>query len=590
MPRAATGDMAGSLSYSCEIPAGRAGESSARKTLGGGVAFHFENQVLDPPRRELSRGGRLVAVEPRVFDLLLYMIENRHRLVTKDELIARVWGGRIISDSALTSTVNAARKAIGDSGREQRLLRTSARKGFRFVGTVSTAERSARDDDRGLPVTRYARSGEMNIAWQALGTGPLDLVVVPGIISHIEYLHELPGYSETLRRMSSFARVITFDPRGRGLSDRLVDAPSYEQRLDDIRAVMDAARSSRAVLFGFSSGAATSAQFAAAYPERVSHLVLWGGLARGPSRSPELMEQYCTNLLSNWGSGTFVKSAVSAQQPVSADTMGRFGKLERLATGPGDLKALLHISNEMDVTPVLPDLAMPTLVLCRETDAFVRVERSRALASLIRGSTLIEYPEGDHAFWSGDTSGFLGDLEQFVTGRRGSAAVDTGLGVVVTVLATNIADEKPGQIAEPRPQTQIVAHDRLGREMVQRHGGTVVTAARGNLLATFNGAGRAVRCALQFGAAAMKLGLVLRAGLHSGDIETRGPDIVGPAVQGALRVMSQSNPGQVLVSRVVVDLVSAADLQFAGTGTDQTKTLPGVQGLYSASLRRIAAV
>jgi len=548
------------------------------------VPFQFEDQVLDPSRRELSRGGRQIAVEPRVFDLLLYLIENRHRLVSKDDLIAHVWGGRIISDSALTSTINAARKAIGDSGVGQRLLRTSARKGFRFVGNVSAAEPSVEDGDRGLPSTRYARSGEMNIAWQVMGTAPLDLVLVPGIVSHVEYLHELPGYTETLRRMSAFARVITFDPRGRGLSDRLVDAPSYEQRLDDIRAVMDAARSSRAVLFGFSGGAATSARFAAAYPERVSHLVLWGGLARGPFRSPEVMEQYCASLLGNWGSGAFVKSAASARQPVSADIMARFGKLERLATGPGDLKALLHVSNEMDVTPILPSLTMPTLVLCRETDAFVRVERSRALASLIRGSTLIEYPDGDHAFWSGDTSVFLGDLEQFVTGRRGRAAIGTENGIVATVLATSIAGE------EPHRQMPAVAYDRLGREVVLRHAGTVVTAARGNLVAMFDGAGRAVRCALELAAAAMELGLVFRAGLHSGEIETRGRDVVGSAIQGALRVLGQSSADEVLVSRVVADLVSAADLCFTEKRGHQPVELPGLQALYTASRRRAAAV
>lgn len=552
------------------------------------MAFHFEDQVLDPSRRELSRGGRPIAVEPRVFDLLLYLVENRHRLVTKDDLIAHVWGGRIISESALTSTVNAARKAIGDSGQVQRLVRTSARKGFRFVGDVSTPGASAEDECRGLPSTRYALSGEMNIAWQVMGTGPVDLVVVPGIISHIEYLHELPGYTETLRRMSSFARVILFDPRGRGLSDRLVDAQSYEQRSDDIRAVMNAARSNRAALFGFSAGAATSARFAAAYPERVSHLVLWGGLARGPFRSPELMEQYCASLLGNWGSGTFVKSAVSARQPVSAETMARFGKLERLAVAPGDLKALLHVSNEMDVTPILRTLAMPTLVLCRETDAFVKAERSRVLASHIRGSTLIEYPEGDHAFWSGDSSAFIGDLERFVSGRRDGAVAGTANCVVATVLATSIVAGKRCGADEPREQAPVEAHDRLGREMVQRHGGIVVTAAHGSLLATFDGAGRAVRCALELAATATDLGLPVRAGLHSGEIETDRSGIVGPAIQATLRVMSQSSPGEVLVSRVVADLVSATDLRFAAKGTHKRDTRPGLQVLYAASLRAMA--
>lgn len=546
------------------------------------MPYQFEDQVLDPSRRELTRGGQAVAVEPRVFDLLLYLIENRHRLVSKEDLIAHVWRGRIISDSALTSTINAVRRAVGDSGQDQRLVRTSARRGFRFVGSVSeigsiATFKSSPDPD--LPVTRYAQCGEISIAWQAMGRGPIDIVLVPGIISHVEYLHEIPGYTETLRRISSFSRVITFDPRGRGLSDRLIDSRLYEQRLDDVLAVMDAARSSRAVLFGFSSGAATSVSFASAHPDRTSHLVLWGGLARGSFRSPEAMEQYVADLLKGWGTGVFVKNAVSAKQPVSAGEMERFGRLERLSTSPGELKALLHISNTMDVTRFLPDLRMPTLVLSRETDAFVRIERSRILASLIPEATTIEYPEGDHAFWSGDTSAFLRDLAQFVTGHQETSVIEAGDRVLATLLCANVGGPETATRAEASR-----AYDRLGRQTVYKHHGRLLGNAHGGLLAAFAIPGRAVRCALEFCAAAKELGLLLQVGIHTGEIEAGEPDIDGPVVQTAAQLMRQSHPGEVVVSRVVADLAGGTGLQFVERRPHRFEKRPESQRLYVVEL------
>ena len=389
------------------------------------LPFCFEDQTLDPMRRELSRGGRAVTLEPKVFDLLLYLVEHRDRLVTKDDLIAHVWEGRIVSDSAVSSAVAAARKAIGDSAHDQRLIRTNARRGFRFVGSVQPPDQdqlSQRASD--LPLTRYARNGDVSLAYQVMGAGPVDLVLVPGIVSHVEYLHELPGYTETLRRLSGFARVIAFDSRGQGLSDRLVESPTLEQHADDIRAVLDAASSKRAAVFGFSAGAAASALFAVTCPERVSHLMLWGGLARGSGRSPEVMEQWLNDRLRNWGNGDFAKLATSARRPVSAEQRETFGRLERLSTSPGAFRALSLLTNGIDVTPILSAIRTPTLILRCRTDAMVRAEQGRPLADLISGATLIEYAEGDHGFWTGDSEALARDIERFVTEapRAGSGA------------------------------------------------------------------------------------------------------------------------------------------------------------------------
>lgn len=539
------------------------------------MRLHFEDQILDLSRRELVRAGVAIPVEPKVFDLLLYLIQHRERLVSKDELVAHIWGRRVVSDSALTSAINAARKAVGDSGRAQRLIRTSARKGFRFIGEVHTEDlprKVTEDREAELPATRYAEAGDLSIAYQVMGSGAVDVVIVPGIISHVEYLHELPGYTDALRNMSTFARVITFDKRGTGLSDRPTNAPSLEERMDDVRAVMDTVRSNRSILFGFSDGAALAALFAATYPERVSHLVLYGGIAKGVSRSPEELERVVTLRLKVWGSGAFVKIVASANRPVDAETMEKFGRMERLAMSPGALRAIFKLNNNIDVEAVLRSIRAPTLVLRRQGDALVPVERGRALAALIPSATLIEYPEGDHAFWTGDTRTMLSDIEQFVTGHRPCGLADSDT-VLATVLST--------RITEASQSAPVLA--KLGRRMVQQHRGTPIRSTTESLVATFDGPGRAVQCALEVSSAAIELGVSLQIGLHTGEVERNDREVVGPAIYAAARVMSQAEPGEVLMSRIVLDLVAGTDLRIEERRSAQLDALPGLRQLYSVA-------
>jgi pimeloyl-ACP methyl ester carboxylesterase len=233
-----------------------------------------------------------------------------------------------------------------------------------------------------LPATRYALSGDVSIAYQVMGDGPVDIVLVPGVVSHIEALHELPGYTAFMRRLSTFARVIAFDKRGQGLSDRMTDAPSLEQRMDDVRAVMDAAGSTRAALVGFSEGSAMSALFAATYPERVSRLILFGGYVKGAAQrtTPATSEERIAAMIKPWGTGEFIKKTVSADHPVSAEMMERFGKVERMCVSPGGLKAISMLNAQIDATPILGAVRVPSLVLHRRTDARVPVEQGRALA------------------------------------------------------------------------------------------------------------------------------------------------------------------------------------------------------------------
>ncbi len=436
-----------------------------------------------------------------------------------------------------------------------------------------------------LPATRYAISDDVSIAYQVMGEGPVDIVLVPGVVSHVEFLHELPGYTAFLRRLSHFARVIAFDKRGQGLSDRMSGAPSLEQRMDDVRAVMDDAGSRQAVLLGFSEGCPMSALFAATYPERVSHLVLIGGFACAADRvAQNIWDTNLPRIIKNWGSGELLKVALGSQA-AGEGLLARVAKLERLSSSPGAFKEIMVLNRQIDVRPILPTVRVPTLVLHRATDAQMPVRLGRDLASQIPGAKYIEYPDGDHAFWTGDVETTLGDIEEFVTGHRETPSAELER-VLATVLFTDIVDSTRRAVASgDHTWRQLLdRHDELAKQTIEKHRGVLVKSTGDGILATFDGPGRAVRCALTFGAASQQIGLPVRAGLHTGEIEIRGNDIGGVAVHAAARVMAQSQPSEVLVSRVITDLVAGAGLKFAERGTHELKGLPGRWDLFAASV------
>lgn len=435
-----------------------------------------------------------------------------------------------------------------------------------------------------LPETRYAQSGDFSIAYQVLGDGPIDLILVPGFVSHIEFAHELTGFTNFLRRLASFARVVTFDKRGQGLSDRMSGAPSLEVRMDDVRAIMDAIGSTRTALVGFSEGGCMSILFAATYPERVSHLILIGCFSRSADRfSNDAWEARLEQIVDNWGAGELIKRVAPSEAGKPA-AITQFGKFERFGSSPGALRTLLQLNRQIDVTAILPTLQVPTLVLHSKTDLQVPVELARKLAAAIPRVKYIEYPTGDHVFWTGDPENKIGDIEEFITGHRdhGTAELER---VLATVLFTDIVEStrSAAEMGDQRWHRMLDEHDQLAQQIVDKHRGRFVKSTGDGILATFDGPGRAVRCALTFGSAAKEIGLPLRAGLHTGEIEIRGGDIGGIAVHAAARVMSHSGSDEVLVSRVVTDLVAGAGLKFAERGSFELKGLPGRWDLFAAS-------
>ena len=439
-----------------------------------------------------------------------------------------------------------------------------------------------------LPETRYAQSGDVNIAYQVMGEGPIDVIVVPGLTSNIEMFHEMPGYTATLRRLARFSRVVTFDKRGQGLSDRMTGAPSLEQRMDDVRAVMDEIGSRRAVLLSFSEGGCMSALFTATYPERVSHLILVGGFSRAADlrpkgMTPEQLEERLADRVKNWGNGDILKRVLPSQAQ-DPNALAMIARMERLCSTPGGIKTILALNAQIDVTSVLPTIQVPTLVLHRRPDIVVPVELGRQMAAQIPGARFIEYPDGDHGFWVGDTETLIGDIEEFVTGQRdaGNAELER---ILATVMFTDIVDStrRAAELGDQRWRGQLDEHDALARQTIERHRGVLVKTTGDGVVATFDGPGRAIRCALSFSGAARQMGLPVRTGLHTGEIELRGRDIGGIAVHAAARVMAQSGPDEVLVSRVVTDLVAGAGLRFSDRGSHELKGLPGKWDLFAAS-------
>lgn len=436
-----------------------------------------------------------------------------------------------------------------------------------------------------IPETRFAQSGEVSIAYQVMGDAAVDLIIVPGMVGHVEFFHELPGYTDFLRRLAAFARVVTLDKRGQGLSDRMVDAPTLDQRIDDVRAVMHALGIRRAALMGFSEGASMSALFAATHPDAVSHLILYGGFPRFANTAgydAMFTIEAMRRTLPYWGTGASIKTF--AQSLAGDPEMVKlWAKGERLCVSPGSYKNLIEINAAIDVRAVLPQIRVPTLVLHRATDRAVPVANGRYLAASIPGARYAEYPDGDHMPFGPHAEALCGDIEEFVTGQR-EAVVEETERVLATVLFTDIVDAtaRLAAMGDKAWRPIIDEHDAAARRLVAQHRGRLIKTTGDGILAMFDGPSRAIRCAMAFSAAAARSGLALRAGLHTGEVELRGEDIGGLAVHAAARVMAEAGPGEVLVSRVVTDLVAGAGVSFAFRETRTLKGLPGTWDLFAA--------
>jgi pimeloyl-ACP methyl ester carboxylesterase len=442
------------------------------------------------------------------------------------------------------------------------------------------------------PETRYARSGDVNIAYQVVGDAPLDLVYVPGWTSNIEMMWEEPGLAHFLERLTSFSRLILFDKRGTGLSDRVSNdqLPTLEQRMDDVRAVLEAVGSERAALFGHSEGGNMSMLFAATYPERTIALITIGGFAkrRDPdddypwAPTAESREQAAADVELNWGSLRPEDVAYYAPSRVGDEQFARnFERYLRSSASPGAAAALLRMNSQIDVRSILPAIRVPALVLHRAGDQDVNVEEGRYLASRIRGARFVELPGADHAIFAGDLAAIADEIEEFLTGVRPVPEPDR---VLATVLFTDIVGStgRAAELGDQRWRDLLGDHDAAVRRELDRFRGREVDTAGDGFLATFDGPARAVRCAMSAGEAVRGLGVEIRAGIHTGECVLDGPKVRGIAVHTGARIASLAGPSEVLVSQTVKDLVSGSGLAFEDRGLHELKGVPGEWRVYAA--------
>jgi class 3 adenylate cyclase len=435
------------------------------------------------------------------------------------------------------------------------------------------------------PETRYAKSGDVSIAYQVVGDGPIDLVLVPGFVSHLELDWDDPRHAHFLRRLASFSRLIRFDKRGTGLSDRPGGLPDLETRMGDVRAVMDATSSERAVLFGYSEGGPMSVLFAATYPEMTSALVLYGTYAKRQDPDEEYpwvhtreeRQAYARQVEEDWG----WEADMRRMCPGADEAMARWWAARaRASASPGAARDLILMNSLIDIRPILPTIQAPTLVMHRTGDLDSRVDEGRYVASHIPGARFVELAGDDHVPWI-DADQVVDEIEEFVTGVRPAPEPDR---VLATVLFTDLVEstKRAAELGDRRWRELLEAHNAAVRTELGRFRGLEVDTAGDGFLATFDGPARAIRAACAIRDGVRRLGLELRAGLHTGECELADGKVRGIAVHTGARVAAEAGAGEVLVSSTVRDLVAGSGIAFEERGEHELKGI-GSWRLYAVA-------
>jgi pimeloyl-ACP methyl ester carboxylesterase/DNA-binding winged helix-turn-helix (wHTH) protein len=567
---------------------------------------------IDVTERVLFGEDGAVSLTPKVFDTLLLLVENNNHVLAKQELIEKIWPDSFVEDNNLAQNVSILRKALGQSPGGQDYIQTVPKRGYRFVAdvredwkedpallvrertrsrivveeeiddplaheapaTLPPATQDFESTPFHLPETQYARSGDVNIAYQVVGDAPLDLVFVMGWVSHMEYFWREPSFARFLMRLASFSRLILFDKRGTGLSDRVPihELPTLEQRMDDVRAVMEAVGSEKAALVGVSEGGPMCSLFAATYPEKTLALAMIGTYAKRIcddeypwAPTTEQRQHFFEEMREQWGGpvGIEERAPSVANDPKFRDWWATY---LRMGASPGAAVALTQMNAEIDVRRVLPTIRVPSLVIHRTGDLCLKIEEGRFVADCIPGSKFVELPGNDHLPFVGDQDGILDEVEEFLTGVRHSLEPDT---VLATVLFTRIVSAKENGswddlLRRLRNQIAKEVHWFRGRE---------IDMVGDRPLAIFDGPARAIRCAVAIVEYASRLGVEMRAGLHTGECEIVDGKVEGMATQVGACVANEAKTGEILVSRTVKDLVAGSGIAFEDRGVH---SLPGV--------------
>lgn len=440
-----------------------------------------------------------------------------------------------------------------------------------------------------LPKTKYARSDDVRIAYQISGEGPFDVVWAPGTMSHLDLDWEIPQRALFFERFSKFCRLIRFDKRGTGLSDRPLKMATLEERTDDIRAVMDDIGIERTNIFGVSEGGSMACLFAATYPQRVNSLLVWGAQARwiaSPDhpwgQTQEEHDRMVAMIDDDWPSFEYITGPGAGvgkdADPAFIESLSRY---MRAAANPSAVHAYEKMNGQIDTRPILPSIQAPTLVMNRTGDPCANVEAARDMASRIPGAKFKEYPGNSHSMMLDDMETVLSDIQEFITGER---PIDSSDRILATVLFLDIASstERAAELGDTSWRNFLNSYYAIVRKELARFRGKETNTTGDSFLATFDGPARAVRCALAITLAVRQLGIEVRAGVHTGECELMGDNVGGIAVHTGARIMAKAEPGSVFVSRTVKDLVSGSGINFHDHGVHQLKGIPGEWRLFSA--------
>jgi pimeloyl-ACP methyl ester carboxylesterase/DNA-binding winged helix-turn-helix (wHTH) protein len=522
--------------------------------------YQFGEFRLDPVERVLFHREEPVVLTAKAFDTLLALVERHGHVIDKRELMDRIWPDTHVDENNLAQNISLLRKVLDSS-----IIETVPRRGYRFLAEVHDADDTPIARASHTPFTppkvRYARSGGVNIAYEVLGDGPRDLVFVMGWISHLDYFWTEPSFARFLRGLASFSRLILFDKRGTGLSDRVADLPTLEQRMDDVRAVLDAVGSKRAALCGVSEGGPMCALYAATYPEKTDALIMIGTYARriwAPdypwAPTPEQREAFLSTIARDWGEpvGVADRAPSRANDPEFRDWWATY---LRMGASPGAAEQLTRMNSEVDVRRVLPTIRVPTQVIHRTGDLCLRVEEGRYVARSIPGAEFVELPGVDHLPFVGDQDAIVDAIRGFLTGTH---RVAESADVLATVVA--ITTDAPN---EAEKLERHVAHALREVELFRGR------AFAGNdelLLATFDGPARAIRCATAIRDFAQQLPVALHIGIHTGECRMSEPRPTGASVEMASSIAGIAKPGEILASRTVRDLVAGSGLSFRSAG------------------------
>ena len=493
---------------------------------------------FDPALFEVRRGGVPVPLEPQAFDVLAYLVSHRDRVVPKEELMDGVWGGRFVSETAVTSRIKQVRRALGDDGHSQRMIRTQHGRGYRFVAPVE-----ARAVLRATEPIRYTVSDGLHIAYQVTGGGPLDIVLISGFVSHLELDWADPRHAHFLQRLGSFGRLIRFDKRGTGMSDRPSGLPDVETRMHDVLSVMDAVGSERAVLVGYSEGGPMAIMSAAAHPERVAGLVLYGTYAKRAwsedypcAQKEEVWAAYAEELVSRWD----WEADMRMRCPSADEPMQRWwGQRMRAAATPSTVRALMNMNALVDVRDALPAVRVPTLVLHRLGDALIDPAGARYLAERIPGARL-ELFEGEDHFVSGDPDQILDAIERFLHELPAAEPRPSALAAVV---------------APAGPRAGVVA------DGLVEAGGRRCSGPGGRPVVLFDGPATAVRAGLAQVHTAGRLGVAIA------EVPRDETELDAYGVQVAITLADKASPGSLWLTPGVRDLLAGSGVVTEPVGT-----------------------